>query len=179
MLVLVKTISTSIDNLSRRLVKYCRYGKADIQTSIEVGPYGVDSNPIKDMVAVYAPTAEQGKTVIIGYLNKNKVAAIGEYRNFSTDADGNMVFYTWLKNDGTMEIGGNSDNMVRYSKLKDAFNQLRDDHNELVTKWDAFVSAYLPGGPVNVGTPPTLAGSNVGQSTADISGAKIEELKTL
>ena len=59
-----------------------------MQTSIEAMPYGVDSNPIKDMVAVYSETTGKGETVIIGYLNKNLKAEVGEFRTFSTDSNG-------------------------------------------------------------------------------------------
>jgi hypothetical protein len=49
-------------------------GKSDVRECIEVSPYGIDSNPIKDMIALYGPTGENGKDVIIGYLNKNRTA---------------------------------------------------------------------------------------------------------
>lgn len=173
MLVIVKTISTSLDDLKRRIIKVCRYGKSDIQTSVEVSPYGVDSNPIKDMVAVYAPTKEKGKTVILGYFNKNKLAEVGEYRNFSTDEEGNVVFYTHLKNDGTMEIGGDSDFMVRYSALETGFNQLKSDFNTFITSQYNLHIHPTPAGP---SSPTVLVGT---PSTADISGAKIQEIKTL
>jgi hypothetical protein len=83
-----------------------------------------------------------------------------------------------MKGDGTFEIGGSDDNMVRYSKLAAAYN---DDHNALNTligKWNAFVSTYVPGSPTVAGEPVTLAGSNVAASTGDISTAKITKIKT-
>lgn len=167
-----KVISTSVDSISRRLIKVLRKGLSDIQTPIQIGPYGVDSNPVKDMVAVYGPTQQKGENVIIGYLNINQLADIGEYRNFSTDENGNLAFYTWLKNDGTMEIGGNSDFMVRYSELKTGFDQLKSDLNTFITLYNAHVHV-TPAGPSS----PTV--SLATPSTADISGAKIQEIKTL
>lgn len=174
-----KVISTKFDDSKRLLVKFLRMGKSDVQECIEVSPYGTDSNPIKDMVALYTPTGETGKNAIIGYINKERLTKPGEYRIFSTDENGALQTYVWLHDDGTMEIGGDADNMVRFSELETAFNQLKDDHNALAQKWDAFCSAYTPGSPSTVGTPPTLASSTVGQSTADISGAKIDEVLTL
>lgn len=179
MITVVKMISNSYDSLGRLISKFQRMGKADIQEVITVGPFGVDSRAIKDMVAIHAQTGVSGESVVIGFINKDCIAAIGENRIFSTDENGILSTYIHLKNDQTMEIGGNTDFMVRYSELENAFDQLKSDHNQLAQKWDSFCSLYTPGSPSTVGTPPTLATSTVGQSTADITGAKIEEIKTL
>ena len=172
---LVKVISTEADSLKRRVVKFLRYGKNDVQTSVAAEPFGIDSNPIKDMVAVYGETSEKGKTVIVGYLNKNQLAGIGELRTYSTDNKGGEKFYTWLKNDGTYEVGGDSKNMVRYQELESAFNQLKTDFNNLVTKFNTHTHVGVIAGGGTSGTTATPATS----SSADISGAKIEEIKCL
>jgi len=174
---LVKIISAELDSLKSRVVKFLRLGLNDVQTSVQINPYGVDANPIADMIALYSPTEEKGKTVIIGYINVNQIAAPGEHRIFSTDADGNVVMALHLKNDGTAEFGGNNDFMVRYSALETAFNELKADHNSLASKWSTFAAAYVAGGPSVQGLPPTA--SSEAASTADISGAKIDEIKTL
>jgi len=157
-----KTISTSIKN-AVRFVKFLRMGKSDVQECRQIAPYGVDSAPIEGMAAIYAKTSEVGKPVIIGYVNKNQIAEAGEYRTFSTDSDGGVQFYIHLKNDGTAEIGGDTDNMVRYSELKIGFDKLKADFN-------AHIHTGNMGAPT---TPPTLP------STADISNSKINEIKTL
>ena len=175
---LVKTISTKIDSLNRRIIKFLRYGKDDIQTSFESYPFGIDSNPVKDLIAIYSPTNEKGKTVILGYLNKNQLAKVGENRLYSTDEDGNEVFYVYLKNNGEAEIGGNSDNMVRYSPLKDEYDKTKDVLDSILN--------ILTGAPINEpgnGAPSALqaalSAALVGKSTGDISGSKIDEIKTL
>jgi len=48
----------------------------------------------------------------------------------------------------------------------------------LLGKWNSFCAEYVPGGPAMVGLPGTLAPSTIPESTADIIGAKIEEIKT-
>lgn len=181
---LVKVISTSWDDIGRTLVKVLRLGNKDIQTPLEATPYGTDSNPVKDMIAIYSQTQTKGDAVIIGYLNKNRLADIGEHRLFSTDSDGNLSTYVWLKNDNTMEIGGDTDNMVRYSELKSAFDELKSDFNTFVTtKYNTHVhpitvGGVTPGAGVGTGTStPTVSSGS--PSTADISGAKITEIKTL
>ena len=175
---LVTVISTRISE-AKRLIKFLRYGKDDVQECNNAAPFGDDSNAPKDIVAVYSPTAENGVPVILGYLNTDHLkAGPGEKRFYSVDSDGNESQYIWLKNNGNIEIGGDSDNMVRYSELETAFNQLKSDHDALAAKWSAFTAAYVPGSPSTIGLPPTLAGQSVPASTANISPAKIDEIKT-
>ena len=153
-------------------------GKSDVQECRQVAPYGSDSNPVKDMVAIYAPTGEDGKNVILGYVNKDQIADVGENRQFSTDENGDLSFYLHLKNDGTAEFGGNTRTMVRYQELESAFNQLKSDFNTLVTAYNSHTHPYVglaPAAPGNT-TPTTSSGST---SSADISGAEITEIKTL
>jgi len=163
----VKTISSEINSVSQRVVKYLRYGKFDVQTSVQVAPFGIDSNPLKDMIAIYSQSMVKGETVVIGYVNKNQLAGIGETRLFSEDSDGVLATYLHLKNNGIIEIGGNTDFMVRYSALETAFNELQD-------KFNTFANAYIAGSPTVTGMPVAVSPSN-----ADISGAKIDEIKTL
>jgi len=164
---LAKTISTSFDTLKRRMVKVLRFGVSDVLDRFESSPYGLDSNPIKDMVAVYSETSEKGKAVVIGFLNKNQLAAPGEFRTYSTDADGTLKFYIWQKANGTCEIGGNVDNLVRYTKLNLALQQFKAD---IVTEL------------TNIAAGITTAGGTYTPSPTfgiDISQSKINEIKTL
>lgn len=169
----VKTISTELDSLTRRVIKYLRYGKGDVQTSLQIVPHGIDSNPVKDMVAVHAETGEKGKTVVLGYLNKDLLAEVGATRVFSTDADGALQTYIWLKADGTMEIGGNAKHMARFEELKSGFDTLKTDFNNLVTKFNAHMH---PTAGTGAPSPPTVTHT---ASTASIDSAKINEIKTL
>lgn len=155
---LAKTISTEINDLAERVVKFLRFGLKDIQTARQAAPYGMDSNPIKDMIAIYGATSDKGKPAIIGFINKNQLADIGEARMFSTDENGVLKTYIWLQNDGIMEVGGDVDFMVRFSDLKAGFDTLVTNFN-----------AHVHGG---AGTPPTIP------STASIDSAKINEIKT-
>jgi hypothetical protein len=172
MINVIKVISTSLDQLSRRVVKFYRFGNSDVATSLEVGPYGTDSNPVKNMVALSVKTGTKGETFVIGYINKQKLAELGEHRTFSTDEDGVLKTYIWLKNDGTIEIGGDSDNMVRFSALETAFNELKGDFNTFIQGYNTHTHPT----PSGVSSPPVIGGT---QSAADISGAKIDEIKTL
>lgn len=160
---LSKVISTVADSLSRLSVKVYRLGLSDVREAIQAAPYGTDSVPIKDMVAVFASTGEKGKDVIIGYLNKSKVAELGEYRIFSTGSTGQIKVYIHLKNDGTAEFNGTGDFLVKYNELKSGFDQLKDDFNAFLT--------HVHGGSGSPPAPP------VTPSIANISGSKIEWAK--
>lgn len=175
MLNFVKVISSEKDSLARRVVKFLRFGNSDVQTSVEAAPHGIDSVPIKDLVAVYGKTASSGKTVVIGYLNKDRLAEIGETRFYSTNEQGQLQTYVWLKNDATIEIGGDTDNMVRFSELKTAFDQLKSDFNSFVST-TFNVHTHVSASPGSPTATPVPTGTT---STANIDPAKIDEIKTL
>jgi hypothetical protein len=173
--IITNIISTTFDSVKRRLIKVRVLGLNDIRTAVEVSPFGIDSNPLKDMRAIYAETANKGDRVIIGYINKNQLAAVGEMRLFSTDAHGNLKTYIWIKNDATIEVGGNAHHMTQYEGLQTAFNQLKTDFNNLVTKFNSHVHTGVQTGGGSSAITPTPGTA----STADITGAKIETVKTL
>lgn len=152
---------------ARRILKVEQFG---LKTAAEAMPFGEDSQPVKDMVAIFGETSNNAEPVIIGYINKNQVAGPGEKRIFSLDSDGNLATFIWLKSDGTIEIGGDAKNMVRYQELEQGFNQLRTDLNNFITTYNLHTHA------ANGGAPPAAQGT---PSTADISASKIDEVKTL
>jgi hypothetical protein len=180
---LIKIISTEIDKVNRRVAKFLRYGRNDTQTSLQAAPYGVDANPIKDMIAVYAPTSEKGDTVVIGYINKNQIAEPGEYRIFSTNADGQVQATMHLKVNGvnqftgqSIEFLGNAKTLAKFEELKDGFDQLKEDLNNHIQNWNTFATAYTPGSSSSVGTPPTAQTSD--PSTASVDDSQASNLKT-
>lgn len=164
MITLTTVISTAI-NAAKRLVKVRYKGNDDIRDMRDAGPFGIDSNPAKGWIAVYAHTQENGKDVIVGYVNKNALAAVGETRLFSTNADGAQQTYIWLKADGTMELGGDADNAIRYTPLSNEMTSLANFINtelaKVATGLAGVGGAYTPG-----------------TCSIDISAAKIDEIKT-
>jgi len=166
MINIVKIISSEEDSLKRRILKFLRLGKSDVQTAYEAMPYGVDSVPIKDLKAVYSKTGTNGETVLVGYINVNQIAKPGEHRIYATDENGNEQLFLYLKNDGTAEFGGNVDNMVRYIPLDVAMANLASFLNVEYGKIAAGIAAA--GGTYTPGT-----------ANIDISGSKIDEIETL
>jgi hypothetical protein len=162
---ITKVISTRFDDIKRRLIKITRFGTVDTQEPLEVSPFGIDSNPVKDMVAVYGQTTGNGDAVIIGYILKDKIAEVGETRLFSTDANGALKIYVHLKNDGKIHFGGEADNLSRHSKMDEALQAFKD---KIAVELGLIATGIAAGG--GSYTPGTL--------TIDISAAKIDELKT-
>jgi hypothetical protein len=163
---LIKVFSTEKNKIGQRLVKILRFGKSDVQTPFQASPFGIDSNPVKDMIAVYSETTERGKNVIVGYLNKDMLAEAGETRFFSTDSEGVLKSYAWLKNDGTIEFCGNDHNLIRYSPLNQALQQQVVAINSEITKIAVAISA--------------LGGTYIPDTVEiDISESRINELKTI
>lgn len=53
-----------------------------------------------------------------------------------------------------------------------AFNQLKAAFDDLQTQWNIFADAYVPGGPLAVGTPPKAF-----PATVSIDGAKVTKVR--
>lgn len=169
--VLGKHITASVESGLRK-IKGLFFGRTGVNNSYECAPFGTDANPIKDTRIVQITMQKNGRNMVIGCINKDQIAKPGEHRIYSTDSDGNTVSFVWLKDDGNLQVNGDDDNMVRYSELETAFNQLRSDFNALVTAYNSHIHTDSTGNP----TIATL--SQAVASSADISGAKIDNVKT-
>lgn len=143
---IVKTISTSLNNVLQRLIKITRYGNADVQTSQQVSPFGVDSNPVKDTAAAYSTTDVLGKTIVLGYLQKNMKSADGEIRIFSIGGEGEQITQIWLDNAGNIYLevnkGIKTNNLVRFNEMLTAFSQLQTEVNAAIAVMNANVAIF-------------------------------------
>lgn len=154
---------STIKNGEREL-KVIQYGA---KTADVVADFGDDSCPIKDMVAIYAKTDENSDNIIVGYFNKNQISQPGEKRIFSLKEDGSLSFAIHLKNDGTCEVGGNADNLVRYQALDDALQAEKTLINTELSKIALAINAIVP------------ASYTPAPITLNLIQAKIKEIKTL
>ena len=145
-----------------RVLKVNQYG---VKTADECSSFGDDSNPIKNMIAIFAETEVNGNAVIIGYINENQLAQIGEKRLYSLKETGELSTYIWLKNDGNILLGGDSDNVVRYSPLAQAVSGMDLSINAELVKIQQAIATL--GG--------TYARTNI---STDLTNAKVNELKT-
>lgn len=171
-----KILSSIIEN-GKLIIKILASGSSDVKTAFNISPFGIDSNPTKDYRAIYANTEVKGEKVLLGIFNENVLTDIGEIRIYSEDSPKNQSFYIHLKNDGTCEIGGDSNFMVRFNELETGFNELKDDHNSLVTAFNSHVHPTAAVGPPSVPTP--VPGTiPVSSSDANITNAKIDNILT-
>lgn len=156
------TIKSALLEQGKRIFKVSQYG---IKTANESAPFGDDANPIPELRAVFANTSEVGEPVIIGYINLNQLAGVGEKRIYALTPDGKLSIDLWLKNDGTMELGGKTDNLVKYTPLDIGLKTTNTDINIEFTKIAAAIGA--------------LGGSYVVKPiTTNITQAKSTTLKT-
>lgn len=165
-----RIISSTI-KAGRNLAKFRLFGPDDVREKPIAAPYGVDGNPIPKMVGIYAKTGEDGKGVLLGFIQENALADPGELRLFATDQNGVEKCFIWLKNNGTIELNGSADNLVRYSKLKQGFDELRNDFNSLILDYNGHIHVTPSGNSSPIAVP--LSGSS-----ASIITSKINELKT-
>lgn len=163
MINITKVISTRIESL-KRLVKILRNGKNDVQEVTQYSPAGFDSAPIKDAIAVYVKSQEDGKMVVFGYLAKSQVNP-GEVRLYSMNEAGSEMAYIYMTDDGKIHLNGNIDNLMRYQAAETQLQNLVTAINAELVKIQTGITGV--GG---VYAPVTI--------TLDLSSAKIDELKT-
>ena len=156
-MIVISRVKQAIDEF----IKVLRYGKSDVQTADQVAPFGLDSKPIKDVLAVHSTTSSSNDSLILGYIIKlsNKTDE-GETYFYSMDASGNIKANILLKKDGVIEINGNTDNAVRYAALNTAIQTFITNLNLKLTTAFATVPYTWVNEPLN------------------ISAAKIDDIKT-
>lgn len=112
-----------VQSTGTRIGKVLGIGGTAIQLK-EIAPFGVDCNPPKNMMALYAQTPNSKQKYIVGYINKGQLADTGETRLYSVDAGGNLKAYVWNKADGTLELNGDEFSAVRYQNLNTQLQSL-------------------------------------------------------
>lgn len=177
MLNLVKIISTAWDASNRLLPKFFRLGKSDVQTAKQVTPFGIDSNPLPEMRALYAQTGENGQTCIIGYIQEDMIAEPGEVRLFAIGGEGNVVNSIHISNAGNIFIGvekpAQDNTFVRYNELNIAITQLTTEFNAFVTAYNAHTHIVTaPTLPTLTAVPPAVP------TTATIAGSGTPKIFT-
>lgn len=158
-------VNSSFVKKLKQYIKLRVTSKHDVQSAEQVLPPGIDANPVKDMMAIICDTGVSGEKVVLGYIHKNAIAEKGEFHCFSTNEQGEEQIRFKLKKDGTAELGGNSDSLLRFSPLNTALNSYNTaviaEFGKIATAISSLGGTYAPG---------TLS--------IDISAAKIEELKS-
>lgn len=172
----VSVISTRFNDLGQMMTKLLKSGRNDVQEVITGSLPGIDSVPTKDMRALYETTDISGENFVVAFLVPKREAKEGEIKLFSTDANATEQVYLWIKNNGEIHFGGSADNLIRYKQTADSINELKDsitDLKNIITGWTP-----VP----NDGGAALKAALTAWVSSPlieDITGAKIDEFKTL
>lgn len=177
MIKLLKVTQSAYNDL-RQLVVTVWNGKSDTRTAKLATPSGVDANPIKNLTAVYAKTEMDGKEVLVGFINTQLLADVGELRLFATDSTGTLKGYTWLKNNGELHLLGETNFAVKFNELATEFNALKTTVNNHISAYNTHVHP-VPG--VTAGPASTISSvttSTATANTSNINNAKNERIKT-
>lgn len=133
-------------------------------TAKQVTPFGIDSNPLNNLTAIYADTTNVGEALILGYINKDYITEQGEIRIYSVGADLAVKAYVHAKKDGILELNGDDFSSIRYENFKTKIDLLQQDINAQL----GLISTSILG----VGGVYTPANLNV-----DFTNAKSETVK--
>ena len=178
MIKLFRTTQSKFNNL-KQLVITGFAGRSTV-TAEEYSPHGIDSRPPKDTTVLYTTTQRDGDEAIIGCLNKDRLAEIGETRLFCVDSSGAFKYNVWLRSDGVLLIGDSKapaeyvKNLTRFQELETGFNQFKTDFNTFIQLYNAHTHlTTTPGNPTSI--PPVLGV----QTSATIVDAKIDNIKVI
>ena len=140
---------------------------------------GIEFNPAKgEKLVVTSINGSESYMVAIAGTNE-KIAPdclAGERRIFSVSEDGDTLkSFAKFKNTGVIELNGNDNFAVLYNELKVAFDQLKSDHDDLVSKYNLHIHPVPTATALAV--PPALGITSVTAtsgtpSTADMSPSK-------
>ena len=141
----------------------------DVHTVEYMSPPGEDSNPPDGAKVLIIDVGRAYKIAIAADDNVSPSMAAGEKKLYSISDGAIAAFINFLES-GIIEINGNNDFAVRYNELKSAFDEMKTDLNNFITVFNTHtqvVSGSVAAAPAGQAT----------ASTADISGAKVEEVK--
>jgi len=143
----------------------------DVQSVELMAQSGEDNVPPVDSRVLITSVGPAYKIGIAADDGITPSMAEGEKKIYSINS-GDIAAFINLLSTGTIEINGNTDFAVRFGALETAFNELKTDFNNFVsTTYNLHNHPTAPTGPIST---PSVTGSS---SSADISGAKIDEIK--
>lgn len=154
-----------------RLLKVELFDPDDLQTAQLMTQAGEDNNPPKESRVIVLSIGSAWKIAIAVDDGITPEVEQGERKVYSSDGGAIKAFIHFKKN-GDVIINGDGDNAIRYSKMKEAFDQLKSDFNNFLTT--AYNLHQHPTAAPGPPSPPTLPGTS---SVADMSSSKIDEIK--
>lgn len=132
----------------KRIITVLQFGA---KTAKEISPFGIDSQPLPDMTALFLETSNKGEAVVVGYVNAQQLAEAGECRIYSVGASGELMAYAWTRANGDILLNGDEFTAVRFQELKTQIDLLQEQIN---SQWPLIASGITTGGgaytPTNV-----------------------------
>lgn len=168
-------IKETIDDKNgyRQFVINC-IGINDQRKYFSISPFGIDFNPPANTRALATNSANKDQSYNIGVLNKIKIDDLGpgESAIFSTNESGTELGgFIKLRSDGTTEQNGDTDFIAGFTGLKEGFDTLRTDLNNLITAYNAHIHTTT----ATVGATPTPGIISPTTSTGTPSSASIDD----
>ena len=140
MITFAKYKSSAIEN-GKRILKVLQFG---VKTAKESSPFGFDSQAPEGYTAIYAESASKEEAVVVGYINKEQLAEVGESRMYALGSNGELGGFVYCKGDGTVGLNGFDHSSVRFGPLVEALQA----QNVLINAELAKISAAVAAGNV-------------------------------
>lgn len=138
-------IKSSVIEAGKRILKVEQFGA---KTAKESYPFGFDSSAPEGFTAIFAETTNKDASVIVGYINKNQLATIGESRMYAVDPSGEVVGFVYARASGVLELNGSAFSSVRFQSLKIAIDNndasINAEFSKLATAITSLGGVYIP-----------------------------------
>jgi hypothetical protein len=159
---LSKLKSSTIEQ-GKRFLKVLQFGA---KTAKESYPFGFDSVPPADWTAIYAETTNKDESVIIGYINRNQLASIGESRIYALGSNKEVTAFLWAKSQGDLLLNGSNFTAVRFDPLDTALQTEKSQINAELIKIQIAIAS--------LGGSYTISPINIDVSNAESSTVKLK-----
>lgn len=169
---------TEDDNGYRQFIVNC-LGNNDQRKYFSISPFGIDFNIPVDTRTLTTDSRNKDESYNLGVLNQVKVEDLepGECAIFSTNANGaELKSFIKLRNSGVLEINGDSDNIVRFSKLKEEYDKTKAVLDAILTTLQSPINE--PGNGAPSAFQAAIISAVGTKETGDISTSKVDNVKT-
>lgn len=172
----LSTVISNIITKGLRSIKVKTIGE-NIETASYVSSGNIDFNPVKNMKAIFAKTANSSEPVILGYVNKTIIDDLeeGEGAFFSTDNETPLAIIRARKN-GNLELNGDNDNIMRYSIMKEEYDKTKEVLDAILSTLETPINEPGNGAPSAFQAEMIAAVGT--KETGDISGCKVDNVLT-
>jgi len=163
-----RVIGKNRDGDKDRVVLQVELTDGDMRTVELIAQSGQDENPADECRVYVIDVINENNYMIAVAVSDDLASEVdpGEKEIYSTDSPATTKkARVKFNGDGVLDLNGNSDFAVRFNTLKTEFDKLKADYN-------SHTHAYLPGPGSSIPTATPLP-----QTVADITGAKVDEVK--